>query len=282
MPINDLDLQRLFSGRSDVVAGFALDLIRPRDRETALMLLQAARALDRIDLDLIVCVDLERLDALNRWVLERHPKSWYPQTAFFDPRQCKLDQAYWFAAVERGVTSQALAACDESLFAKIASCCAERVIQPKPTFAGALESLHAIRDRSDAEPIPGEAIRLSGEALTLAQSVGKPIGWCGSGWTRSDKRGLGLAGMLSELSRSAAVSCWDIAGDAAFLASDLYERGMAAAYGYDRAVQDVAWLGSARGDIRGVRLLWSDAATIKAVSASRAASGWRLGEMVRA
>jgi hypothetical protein len=172
---------------------------------------------------LSLSTDFEELAHVN----EINRRDWYPLTPNFDIRHSTLGErnAFWL----KGIDAQG----------DVVLCHAVRLyVFGTTTMKDELESLRFYYDRPDTAIANGESVEV---AAPIASVIKKRVSYSGALWVRSDFRGGGLAGRITALSRTLAVTRWYPSYHTCILMQPTVERGMAAVYGYDN-IEYAVWL----------------------------------------
>ncbi|WP_370156184.1 hypothetical protein [Ferrovibrio sp.] len=112
----------------------------------------------------------------------------------------------------------------------------------KETLADYLTSLRLFYKDPDAQKRPGETCSVTSPSAT---AIHGRVVFSGSTWIHPDYRGRSLPKILPRISRALAMTRWGTDFTISLVSMALVEKGVAAAYGYDRIEPGIEWLGSA-------------------------------------
>lgn len=129
------------------------------------------------------------------------------------------------------------------------------------TLADYLTSLRLFYKTPDTHKRPGESCSVT--SPSAATITGRVV-FSGSTWIHPDYRGRSLPKILPRISRALALTRWDTDFTISLVSMALVEKGVAAAYGYDRIEPGVEWLGSAVSERYLGALVWMSRAELLA------------------
>ncbi len=158
---------------------------------------------------------------------EINRSDWYPLTPNFDVRHSAVDErnAFWL----KGINAQG----------DVVLCHAVRLyVFSTTTLKDELETMRFYYERPETAIANGASVEV---AAPIASIIKKRVSYSGALWIRRDFRGGGLAGPITALSRTLALTRWYPSYHTCILMQPAVEGGMAAVYGYDN-LEYAIWL----------------------------------------